>query len=112
MPERRYALIKIDAGSYLLHGNDVEGTLPGDEGIGTMFRLTRWEDGPEFGAERRRTRWTLTQTPWGPLRRAINADFGNPLDEVPWEFVDEFDTRTDAVNEAVRLSDARRKVAS
>lgn len=107
--ERRYALNKIEAGDYLLHGNDVEVDDYGLAATGTVFRLSRWEDGPHLGAERVRTVWTLSMASWGEARRTFESTpFGNPLNKVAWDHVEEFSTRSEAVEEAVRLSEARR----
>lgn len=90
MAERRYALTQLGPGRYLLHGNDVEATMPGGTGVGTMFLLGRWEDGPALDAERRRTVWTLSCAPWAEVRRAIEHNvYGDPKPDPHAEWCEE-----------------------
>lgn len=104
---RLWSLTKLDAGDYFLPGNDCS---PDNLG-GTMYRLTRWEDGPHLGAERVRTVWNLSAAPWREVAHVIGSAFFHPrdLDGVAWEHVAEHPTRQAAINEAVELSEARRQ---
>jgi hypothetical protein len=105
--ERRYALHNAGDGAYFLLGNDAEETAAGN--VGTMFLVSRWEDGPHLGAERVAVRWTLSEAPLRTVESVLDNPFaGNPVTAVDWQYVGEFDTRRDAVNEAVTLSEARR----
>lgn len=106
---RRWALTKLDAGRYYLHGNDVEASATGYGRGGTLFRMERWVDGPHLGVERVAVRWTLSEARWDDVRRSMESAVGDPFGDVAWEHVAELDTRRDCISEAVAISEARRQ---
>lgn len=105
MTERRYALTKLGPGDYLLPSNDaldVHPTLRPD-GAGWLYRFLRWEDGPELGAELRRTLWSVRRVPFRLHGGLLDlAD----VEELPWVDIADKPTRAAAIDFALALDDA------
>ena len=94
-PERKYALIKIGPGDYLLPGNDAA----------TLWRIAKYEDGPSHGIDampRDRDFWGAWRFRH-PLARAIRMDYAvDEWDEENWAMeVAHCDTRADAIRLAL-----------
>lgn len=95
--ERKYQMIRLSAGDYLLPGNDGE----------TIFRLTKYEDGPSFGLmdmAKDREFWRTMR--WPKPRALLKGDqYGyDPLDDFDaWVGIgDGYDTRQEAIDRALR----------
>lgn len=102
MTGRRWAMQPRGDGRYLLHGNDVDP----DRRAGTVFLISRWEDGPELGVERRATRWSLREAPFRALVDAVlDGDWPDPVDDVAWQDVADYPRRADAIDAAVLRSE-------
>lgn len=94
MADRKYALIKIAAGDYLLPSNDAT----------ALYRLSTYEDGPSFGLEfmrRDRKFWRVTrysQDDWQHGMNMEKVEDWNLWADVEWQL----DTRKDAIEAAMR----------
>lgn len=100
-PERRYALIKIGAGDYLLPSNDGK----------TLWRIRRYLDGPSWGLDQlRNDRWFWCVNKWtggepgddvGELYvDSVSVEGPNGSDE--WEcWSASHDTRREAIDDAM-----------
>lgn len=93
-PERKYALTRITAGDYLLPSNDRS----------TLWRIRRYTDGPSLGLEIPKDREFWGCWAWkGPVDGGVAID---PDAWERWEMVCDFcDTRQQAINDALRLSE-------
>jgi hypothetical protein len=93
--ERKWQMLRIESGDYLLPSNDLE----------SVFRIRRYEDGPSFGLDpedfpRDREYWSLSR--WKGSPDAVDA---KAIDNFPtgWETVAEMlATRQAAITEALR----------
>lgn len=101
MTERTWALTKLGPGDYVLPSDDAltdDGARP--TGRGSLFRFTRWEDGPHLGVDRVATRWRLRSTPYAPCHGAFLLDLDD--DElIRWEDLADFPTRREAIDYAI-----------
>lgn len=99
IPQRKYALTKIQSGDYILPGNDGQ----------TLYRLTTYEDGPSHGL----VDWPRDRTFWGVWRYTRRVSEGGSLDVDnwdDWEMVGTYcETRKDAIDEALRLGAASKE---
>lgn len=92
--ERKYALIRIQAGDYLLPGNDGK----------MMFRIASYTDGPTNGLDIPRDRkfwgcWEWAERP--EMLRTVD----DPTDWGHWEQIEGLcETRQQAIDSALRYS--------
>lgn len=92
MAERRYAMIKLGSGDYLLPDNDAQ----------TMWRIVRYTDGPSFGLED----WPRDRELWRLLVWTLGFEsLADRWDEWDlWEAREEgFERRADAVERALTV---------
>ena len=91
--ERKYALTKVAPGDYLLPSNDA----------GTLWRLSRYKDGPTYGLV---VDWLRDRDFWGLWRYTYSLHALEPVDPDDWsvwECVgDGYETRAEAIREALR----------
>jgi len=96
-PERRFALTKIDAGDWLMPGNDER----------TLWRITKGKVGygGENGEIEYRPGWELFKWRY-QIRPGTGAEgFSGDWDE--WEYECAADTRAEAISEALDAEGAR-----
>jgi hypothetical protein len=99
--ERKYAMIRIEAGDYLLPSNSGR----------SLWRLRRYYEGPETGIEKGRYVWSCARYSW------MSRDFPAPhelgevieiLNQDRWvETQGWLDTRQEAINEALECAERR-----
>lgn len=93
-PERRYALIKIKAGDYLLPANDGK----------TLWRVKTYEDGPSHGLmdmERDQMFWGVWRWEGNPIVGTIDVEEIVEIDR--WRMVaTHHRTRRQAIDAALR----------
>ncbi len=92
-PERKYAMTRVGTGDYLMPSNDGK----------TLWRFTRYTDGPSFGLDH----WSRDRELWRILKWADPLDVGEyvdtSLDDWRWEcFDDGYDKRGDAIEMVLR----------
>lgn len=93
MPDRKYALMKIARGDYLLPSNDAR----------TIYRLRTYEDGPSHGIEH----WPRDLTFWGVSKWIGRGEAVDPDIWDAWEMVEsQCRTRGEAIQAALRMGDA------
>ncbi len=91
--KRKYALRRLEAGDYLLIGNDDV----------TLWRISRYEDGPSHGLKD----WPRDRMVWGLRKWETPVVLGETAIELEnwdrWEFWEgTFDTRQEAIDTACR----------
>lgn len=93
MPERKYAMTKIDAGDYLLPANDGE----------TLWRLKTYTEGPSSGLDWPRDREVWGLWKWRPSAVARVHGRVDPDDWEDWEFWEGLcETRQEAIDAALK----------
>lgn len=98
MIERKYALVKIKSGDWLLPGNDGK----------TLWRLATYVDGPVNGLDIPRDREFWSVSKWDESydwERIVNDPMrGDPLDWDYWEgYAGLIETRADAIQRALEM---------
>jgi hypothetical protein len=89
--ERKYQLIKVKAGDWLLPANDDK----------TVWRLRQYEDGPSHGLD-----WPADKTFWMGHRWEGSADEIDIDDWDRWEYEFEWcETREEAIQQALALTE-------
>lgn len=93
--ERIHQMTRVSAGDYLCLDNAER----------HVWRFTRWEDGPDLGAERTATYWKVSRFPLAEIQRHI-VSRTNYWDGVDWEVVDYHQpTRSDAIRTMMRVTE-------
>lgn len=92
MIERKYQLIKIDAGDWLLPGNDGK----------TLWRIAKYEDGPSYGLED----WPADKEFWGAWKWMAATPPRSEDDFSDWGRWDQYGyectSRRDAIQAALK----------
>lgn len=86
--ERQWSMRRLDTGDYLLPANSVKET-------GRYYRIRKWEDGPNLGAEARRFVWSVFVGQEDDLDELSLRLV--PWDMREWTEIAECSTRGDAV---------------
>lgn len=90
--ERKYALVRLKAGDYILPSNDGQ----------TLWRIARYTDGPSSGLDLPRDRefWGV----WRWTGRVIEGEYLDTEDWQSWEFFQGmYDARSEAIDAALRV---------